>query len=430
MQETHPHLKKPHITYLLSQYPAVSHTFFLKELLGLKQFGFHIEPISVNPPDRSYENLTKDEAREADRTWYIKREGRRHGLSMLAAVALRHPSVLFRGLRSAWKMRAHGVHRRIYSGLYLVEALLVGLHMKRRGLRHLHVHFGGPVATVGMLVSQAWGFTFSMTIHGPEEFYDVDLFHLEQKIRQARFVFCISDYCRSQLMKYALPSDWEKLRVLRLGVNPDEFAPTLRSSSGFSSGTGSASANFTIVCVGRLVPAKGQLILAQAVARLRAEGLAPKLVFVGDGSDRPHLEAFVAENQLGGHIHFRGALNHDRTREELSRADLFVLPSFAEGVPVAIMEAMAMEIPCISTFVAGIPELIRHEIDGLLVPPSSSDALSQAIARLMRDPELRTRLAASARARVLEHYNLSHNLEKLAAAFEACLPPEAIEETR
>ncbi|MBT9330246.1 glycosyltransferase family 4 protein [Acidipila sp. 4G-K13] len=323
------------------------------------------------------------------------------------------------------ELPACGLYRRGYALLYLLEAFLVGNWMKQRGLTHLHVHFGGPVATVGLLVSKSWGYSLSLTIHGPEEFYDVDLFYLQQKIRQAKFIFCISDYCRSQLMKYSAPDHWKKLQVIRLGIRPEEFVPRADTSPRAESSQN----EITLVCVGRLVPAKGQMILLEAVASLLAAGHSLRAVFVGDGSDRKALEAFTASHGLSAHVTFRGALNHDHTREQLAQADIFVLPSFAEGVPVALMEAMAMEIPCVSTMVAGIPELIRNRVDGILVPASSVEELAAAIKLLILDAPLRRRLGAAGRAHVLERYNLPKNLERLAAAFEQALAqPSSSEE--
>ena len=403
--------RKPHIAYLLSQYPAVSHTFFLKELLGLQQFGFQIETASINPPDRPIESLPSIEAKEAERTRYIKNTSYGKAVSTLLAVALSHPRVFFRGLRSILELPACGLYRRMYSALYLAEAFFVGHWMKQRGLTHLHVHFGGPVSTVGMLVSQAWGYSFSLTIHGPEEFYDVGEFYIRQKISQAKFIFCISDFCRSQLMKYSSPTDWGKFEVIRLGVLPEEFTPQRNVTNGV----------ITLVCVGRLVAAKGQMILAQALGRLLAAGHTLRVVFVGDGPDRKALETCIAERGLAEHVTFCGALSHEQTRQQLAQADIFVLPSFAEGVPVALMEAMAMEIPCISTMVAGIPELIRNNVDGILVPPSSVEELAAAIERLVLDETLRRQLGSSGRTRVIERYNLPHNLKLLASAFERLL---------
>ena len=404
--------KKPRIAYLLSQYPAISHTFFLKEVLALKQLGFQIETCSINSPDRSYDLLTPAETSEADKTYYLQ-GGNYWGMaSALLSVLLRHPHVCLRGIHAAVKLGTWDLYRHFYRFLYLAEALLLGAWMRRQKLNHLHVHFGGPVATVGYLASHAWGVSYSLTIHGPEEFYDVELFYLTEKFRDAEFVCCISNFCRSQVMKYSPPLQWKNLNVVPLGVDPQHFRSEPR---------GADHSPLQIVSVGRLVPAKGQLILLSSLRQLLEKRHPVHLTFIGDGSDRKLLEAFVTENYLADSVTFLGALNHDQTRARLGQADIFVLPSFAEGVPVALMEAMAMEIPCVSTQIAGIPELIENEVDGILVPASSDTALAGAIERLIQSPELRRQIGSAARKKVINCYNLNKNIEKLAAVFEKSL---------
>jgi colanic acid/amylovoran biosynthesis glycosyltransferase len=404
-------VERPRIAYLLSQYPAISHTFFLKEVLGLEQLGFQIETCSINPPDRSVDLLTTAEANEARQTYYLKSVNYWGTIRTLLSVLFAHPRVCLRGFHAAVKLGTWDPYRHVYRLLYLIEALLLGAWMKRRKLEHLHVHFGGSVATVGLLASKAWGFSYSLTIHGPEEFYDVEYYYLAEKFRHADFIFCISNYCRSQVMKYSPPSQWKNFHVVPLGVDPQYFMPEPHPPNPV----------LQIACVGRLVPAKGQLILLLAMSRLIQGGYSIHLTLIGDGSDRKLLEEFVVRQKLTEHVTLLGALNHDQTRDRLAQADIFVLPSFAEGVPVALMEAMAMEIPCISTQITGVPELIRDEIDGLLVPASSDGALADALERLIQSPQLRRQLGASARKKVISCYNLNKNIEKLATVFEQCL---------
>lgn len=423
MQEIHTHtpvldtltsgLQPPRqrIAYLMSYYPGISHTFFLKEILGLQQLGFQVETASVNPPDRPVELLSTTEAEEATRTFYLKKVPVGTIMRTMVQLGFRRPRTIARGLRHALRLSRWNLRAGIYALFYLGEALLLGAWMKERSLQHLHIHFGGPVATVGMLAAASWGFTYSLTIHGPEEFYDVQESYLPQKIERASFIFCISNFCRSQVMKYSHPDHWSKFHVLRLGVNPEEFKPVPRPSRD----------TIHIVCVGRLVPAKGQLILLQAASKLLSQGHLFHLTLIGTGPDKDHLQQFVDSSALKPYVTFCGALSHEETRRQLENADIFALPSFAEGVPVALMEAMAMEIPCVSTVIAGIPELIRNHEDGLLVPASSVDDLANALQRLLANEDLRKSLGASARKRVLELYNLPLNLQRLADAFEQCL---------
>lgn len=402
--------KKTGIAYLLSRYPAISHTFFLKEVLGLKQLGFSIGTCSINPPDRSPDRLTAAEAEEAGQTYYIK-GGHWRNISTLLSVLLRHPGVCLRGLRVTLSLATSDVYRCLYLCLYLLEALLLGAWMKRRKLDHLHIHFGSAVATVGFLASHAWGFSYSLTIHGPDEFYDVEHYRLAEKFRDARFIFCISNFCRSQVMKYCPPNQWENLHVLRLGVDPEHFRSQSRTPDLI----------VQIICVGRLTPAKGHNVLLQSLVTLLQRGHKIHLTLIGDGSERTQLEDFVHRHQLAAFVTFLGALNHDETHARLAQCDIFALPSFAEGIPVALMEAMAMEIPCVSTVIAGIPELIHNEVDGLLVSASSSEELAAALERLVVSPDLRRQLGSAARTKVISCYNLNENISRLANAFEQCL---------
>jgi colanic acid/amylovoran biosynthesis glycosyltransferase len=402
---------KRRIAYVLSQYPAISHTFFLKEVLGLKQLGFQISTCSINSPDRPLSQLTAGEAEEARSTYYVKSVNYWEIVSTLFAVLFVHPDVCLRGVLAAVKLGTWDLYRHFFHFLYLIEALLLGAWMKRSKLDHLHVHFGGPVATVGFLAAHAWRFSYSLTIHGPEEFYDVEEFYLAKKFRDAKFIFCISNFCRSQVMKYCPPPQWKNLHVVPLGVDTEQFQPAPQATR----------SRLEIFSVGRLTPAKGQLILLLAFKKLLEKGHSVHLTFIGDGADRKLLEQFVAEHRMHESVTFLGALNHDQTRSRLASADIFALPSFAEGVPVALMEAMAMEIPCVSTQIAGIPELIENEVDGILVPASSDDALANALERLVQSSELRRKLGAEARKKVKNCYNLHTNIEKLAVTFQKCL---------
>jgi glycosyltransferase involved in cell wall biosynthesis len=286
---------------------------------------------------------------------------------------------------------------------------MVGVWMKRRKHRHLHVHLGSQAATVGLYVHHIFEAGFSMTVHGPDEFFDVQGQYLKHKIAAADFVCCISFFAQSQLMRCSPYVDWSKLVVARLGVDPQIFSPVPRSKS---------PEVFEILCVGRLTPAKGQHLLIDAVERLARQGWCVRLRLVGGGSDETSLKQRAAEIETSDSVIFEGPVNQNYIRALYAKADLFCIASFAEGIPVVLMEAMAMAIPCVTTRVAGIPELIRDGVDGLLVAPSDVDGLVGALARLMGDAELRERLGKCGRARILEQYDLRKNVDKLAMIFD------------
>jgi len=398
------------IAYLMSQYPAISHTFFLNEVLALRAHGLEIETASVNSIHPPSGGFPAAETEEAARTFYIKATPKSAILAVLLRTLFTRPGVILRGLSAALRLRPWDIPGTGYALFYFVEAILLGDWMISKGCGHLHVHFGGSVATVGMLTSIAWEIPYSLTIHGPEEFYDVGPSFLEQKLRLAKFVTCISHYCRSQLLKISPVAGWPKFHICRLGVQTQVFVPVPAPGEGREV--------LHIVNVGRLHPAKGQMILLNSFRELHRRGLPARLSIVGDGDGREALRDFIQRNELSDSVTLHGALSHPATRELLGTADLFVLPSFAEGVPVALMEAMSMEIACISTYVAGIPELIEPGDEGLLVPPSSVHALTEAMALLLTDPGRRRMIANAGRRKVLSSYDLAININHLIDVFE------------
>jgi len=402
------------VAFLLSQYPAVSHTFLLHEVLGLRARGFKLETASINRPDRPLDQLPAQEAAEAGATHYIKDGQPFRALWFAFITALLHPVVVLRGLAAIVRLPSLTLRQRSRWLFYLVEALLVGRWMRSRKLRHLHVHFGGAVASVGYLTSIAWKLPFSLTIHGPEELLNVDAYQLRDKLLQASFVFCISDFCRSQLCQLTPPSHWTKFTVIRLGVDPTRLTPPPSRQ---------ATSPLQLVCTGRLVAAKGHHILLEALKLLHDHGVALHTTLIGDGPERTRLENFVRLRGLQKSITFTSALSHAETLNHVRDADIFVLASFAEGVPVALMEAMSFGVPCVSTTIAGIPELITTGQDGILVPPANANALAAAIESLAQDPALRAFLGHSARTRILREYNLPLNHELLAKSFQARLTP-------
>jgi glycosyltransferase involved in cell wall biosynthesis len=247
-----------------------------------------------------------------------------------------------------------------------------------------------------------------------DEFYDAYRQMLAPKIRAADFLCCISSFARSQLMMLSPYEHWSKCVVWPLGVDPEIFTPKpVRAVPEI----------FEILCVGRQTPAKGQHILIDALERLTQfdrrtqEGRKVRLWLVGSGPDETSLREHAARSTAGECVVFEGAINQDRIREFYAAADVFCLPSFAEGPPVVLMEAMAMELPCVTTCFAGSSELIRDGVDGLLVPPSDLDALVRSLARLMDHAKLRKQVGKSGRARVVEHFDLRLNVERLARVF-------------
>jgi glycosyltransferase involved in cell wall biosynthesis len=286
--------------------------------------------------------------------------------------------------------------------------------LSKEGIRHVHVHLANAAVTVAIIAS-GWGeASCSMSVHGPDVFSDVTTNLLSEKVVAARFVRCISHFCRSQLMRLVPVDEWRKLHIVRCGVDVSDYTPRPEPRNETSE----------LLCVGRLVPAKGQHILVEACKELRDRGVSFHLTFVGDGPDRGSLETRTRELGLADSITFAGAVGQDEVHAYYDRADVFVLASFAEGLPVVLMEAMAKEIPCVTTRITAIPELVVDGLNGLLVAPSDVTGLADAVEQLLRDPGLRRRFGKAARRKVLDEYDNAKNCPAMGELFDQVLDQE------
>ncbi|MDM8561464.1 glycosyltransferase family 4 protein [Candidatus Parabeggiatoa sp. HSG14] len=408
-------MKKIRLGYLVSQYPAISHTFILHEIRRLRHLGFEISIASINSPDRSAEQLTRIEREEVTNTYYVKPDGIMGAIKAHFYTLLTQPLGYVRGLFFALRLGQFDLKKILYGFFYFVEAVMIGHWMRKMKLSHLHVHFAMAAASVGLIIHHIFPIRYSITVHGPDDFYDTPGNYLTPKILEAAFICCISHFARSQLMMLSPHTVWDKLELNRLGVDPHLFTPhSFREEPN----------PYEVLCVGRLVPVKGQFLLIEAVARLINEGRQLRLRLVGDGPDRQRLEDEVKQQQLTEQVIFEGAINQDRILEFYNSADIFILASFAEGLPIVLMEAMAMEIPCITTHITGIPELITNGKNGILVAASDIEALVEAITLLMDNQNLRFQIGKSGRQRVLKDYKLQRNTEKLADIFRRHLSHE------
>jgi len=251
--------------------------------------------------------------------------------------------------------------------------------------------------------------TWSMTVHGPAEFYDVEGESLPAKVRDSAFAVCISDFARSQLMAFTEEEHWDKLHIVHCGVDPDAFAPVERAGR---------DGPLELLCVGRLTQIKGQAVLLEALARLVADGVDVRLSVIGDGPRRQALERIAAERGLAGRVHFAGAVGQDEIGGYYDRADVFVLSSFAEGVPVVLMEAMASGLPVVAPAIMGVGELVRDGVNGTLVRPGRVDEFAAAIAGLASDARGRRELGAAARSTVRAEFDIARSATQLAGLFE------------
>lgn len=399
-------IKNKKIAYLVSQFPALSHTFILREMDALEEKGWTIIPFSINRPDR--EQLTHAEKKWEKRTFYVKNQGLLKLLISFFYALVTHPFSLLKAIFITYYLAGLNLKKWMWYSFYLAEALLIGKEMTKQEVQHLHVHFANPAAMVAYILSKIYPITYSLTVHGPDEFYHVHEGLLKEKIEGSLFVIAISSFAQSQLMKVSKRELWDKFAVVPLGVDGNRFFPAPFRSQPHP---------FRLLSVGRLVPNKGQSILLEALAFVLKEKKDVELTLVGEGEDRESLEELCRLLEIQDHVHFAGGISQDLILDFYHKADLFVLASFAEGVPVVLMEAMSQEIAPISTYVNGIPELIEQNVNGLLVSPSDPISLAKAIIDLIENDDKRRLLGKMGREKVLQSYDLKKNIEKLEKEF-------------
>jgi len=396
----------PRLAYLTSQYPAASHTFIRREIEALREQGWRIDTFSVRPPG-SDETASEADRSEAEQTLYILR----HSLVAFAgahiAALFTQPVAYLRTFGLALTHRAPGARGLFLGFAHFAESVLLARELRKRGIPHLHNHFANSAATVGLLATRLLGIRWSFTMHGISETdYPAGLM-LGRKIEAADLVACVSYFGRAQGMRLVAPSNWDKMHVIRCGV-PFDRLPLKQASK-----------RRTIVCVGRLSPEKGQTGLLRAFAQLRTSHPNLTLRLVGDGPDRDALERLSQELSVGDAVTFAGRLPEPDTLVEIAKADLLVLPSFMEGLPIVLMEAMALGVPVIASRVAGIPELVVDGKTGLLFAPSNWDELAQCIARLLGDKALCATLAQNGKFKITSEFDARNSATELGALFNA-----------
>lgn len=400
------------ICYLTGEYPAVSHTFILREVLALRALGLDVRTCSVRRTGPEH-HRGPDERDAAATTFYLLDAAKKPGVLLGAAGwALLRPGRLWRTLRLALATRPAGIKATIWQIFYLIEAMVLARHLVREGMTGLHNHFAMASSSVAMLASELSGLPYSFTLHGPADFLDTGRWRLDEKIARARFVACISHFCRSQGMLFSDAAHWPKLHIVHCGVDPARYAPDQRPDHRPDYRIAG-----NILFIGRLAAAKGVPVLMEAFARLRQTFPDARLTLIGDGPARPALEARAAALGLTDAIRFTGYLSQDEVAGELSRTDLFALPSFAEGVPVVLMEAMASGLPVLTTRIAGIPELVADGVSGRIVAPGDADAFARAMADLLADPVAMREMGQAGRTTVAREYDVAQEAARLARLF-------------
>lgn len=395
------------LAYLCNVYPAVSHSFVRREIEGVEAAGHDVCRFSMRPSQAGL----KDDAdlREAAATTSVLEQGAFKLILAALALFFSRPRRTLSAVAAAFRLSGPGLRRRLRHIAYWLEAAWLVRRLLRLKVQHLHAHFGTNPAAVAT-IAHAWGGPpFSFTVHGPDEFDAPLELGLPEKIGAAKFVVAITSYCRSQLMRWSSPDQWSKIELVRCGLDEQMLAippePVSQSSTRFA-------------CIARLSAQKGLPLLISACERLRDDGEIFSLTVVGGGELRETLESEIRERGLEDVVTLAGVCDTAEMHGIVRGARAFVLPSFAEGLPMTIMEAFALGRPVVTTAIAGIPELVDEQC-GWVVPAGSIERLVEAMKAALHAPaEALSLMGAEGRSRVLRLHTAAITAEGIVNAIE------------
>ncbi|MBY8978160.1 glycosyltransferase family 4 protein [Rhodobacteraceae bacterium NNCM2] len=397
------------IGYLINTYPVTSGTFIRREIHALEAQGAEVARYAVRRWDQAL--VDPADRAEAARTQYLL-SGRKAGLvTGFLGELVRNPGGMVRALGLWRRLVANAGGGLVRHVAYLMEAAVLRRLTARDGVGHLHCHFSTNPAAVAMLAHAMGGPTYSFTAHGPDEFLDTGAASLGLKIDKAAFVVAISHFCRGTLALAAelagVRGAWDKIHIVRCGLDLGDFPV---SGAGFDTPE--------IVCVGRLCPQKGQVLIPAAVAEVARAHPGIRVVLIGDGDSRGAIEAEIARLGLETQIELAGWATNAEVRERVGRARALLLPSFAEGLPIVIMEALALGRPVITTYIAGIPELVDAGC-GWILPAGDEAALARALGEVMAaSPEKLAEMGREGRTRVEAQHDQNANAALLKTFFD------------
>lgn len=398
------------VAYVMTHYPYPSQTFLMEEVLGVESDDLHVEPIAINPADPA-DLLTPLLRAERDRTFYVKGESTARLVRTILRRGARHPLRLGGVIADAMRSGGSDLRLALWRGFHVAEGVVVWDRCRRVGVSHIHAQFGGMPASVAMYaaeiarrVDRRTDVTWSFTVHGFHDFVNEREIRLDVKAASASTIVCISDYIASQVMRIADLQDWPKVRVVRCGIDLDRFPRRAPRP---------VPERPVVLTVGRLSAEKGQLVLLQAVRALADRGIDVELRMIGSGPLEPVLQAERDRLGLSDRVVMLGMRPSDEVAEELRASDAFCLPSFAEGLPISIMEAMAVGVPVVATTVGGITELVTHGESGWCTAPGRADQLADALAVAITDGDARDRVIDEARRRVERSHDTAQTAREM-----------------
>jgi colanic acid/amylovoran biosynthesis glycosyltransferase len=395
-----------HVAYLVNQYPAVSHTFIKREIQSLERQGVKVSRFALHGWQGDL--VDADDRAERELTRYLLQKGAVMLLLALIKSAFSAPIYFLNAFALTVRM-SRGSDRNLAVHLaYLAEACLLKRWLTQTSVAHLHAHFATNPAEVASLLRALGGPPYSFTGHGSDITDRPTQMALALKVRHSAFVAAVCSFGRSQFMLWTAYEDWEKLKIVRCGLQADY---------GHKSDPVAAN-HWRLLCIGRLSKEKGQLLLIEAAARLHAQGTLVEITLVGDGPMRNEVEQKIEHYGLQEHVRLTGWLDAQAIENELRQARALVVSSISEGLPVVITEAMANRRPVIAPYLSGIPELVVHGETGWLVPAGDVQLLADAMQLCLQTPvEVLARMGETARLRVLERHNIDTEAGKLSVLF-------------
>lgn len=393
------------LAYFTNTYPRATDTFIRREVLGLRQRGLDVVTYSVRKTGSDHD-VDDEVISEKKNTHYLLPFNVIELLVLIFKTFVVDPGRFLKTSLLALKTSRPGIKGHFLQLVYFLEAVLLAQRVSEDRVEHLHNHLGDNSGTVTLLAARLANVPYSISIHGPHIFFDGLHWALDKKTEHAKFISCIGHFCTSQMMLYSDKDYWNKFKIIRCGVNLQQFdyrAPSRKAKK--------------LAYVGRISAEKGLPILFDSIAQLHKQNYDIELTLLGDGEDRKFLEDLAKERGIANVVKFAGFVDQTTIVETLRASDIFVLPSFAEGIPVSLMEAMAIGIPVIATHVGGVTELVIDQQTGQMVSPSDAEGLANAIARYVDDGAFCQMISKNAREKVVNEFNIENQVDKLAQLF-------------
>ncbi len=394
------------IAYLMNIYPVTSATFIRREIRELEKLDVDINRYAIRRWDEDL--VDPDDREEAERTHYILSGNVANLIKIFISTVVRHPKGFLSMLRLWLKIVMNAKGMVIQHVAYLMYAVYLFRQLSLDGVRHIHAHYSTNTAAVAMLCRKMGGPTYSFTAHGPDEFDAPEHASIREKVAEAEFVVAITDFCKSQLVRFSSFEHWDKIHPFRCGVSLEELVV---SNEPFEN-------NYTLVCVGRLTDLKGQLLFPKVAKSLVEKYPDLKIILIGDGPSRPALEAQISANNLETVIELRGWQTNAEVKQVIQSSRALILPSFAEGLPIVFMESLALGRPVLATYIAGIPELVDEEC-GWIVPAGSEASLKDALDDILSSSaDVLVKKGEVGRQRIEEQHSIAILANNLATEFK------------